>query len=135
MGSCNPQPLRSFSNTDPLKIIPQNLPWMCRIEDQVSSELVIVLIVHQDSILSLKSECQAPVATHSYRPMPCQIAFQRIKVVPRCIHVIRATCDIKCCEQRSQSFAMLGLDSGLGPVLGKFLESLVPVAHDHAYSV
>src|ERR1700761_2950496 len=52
------------------------LAGLCMVVIAVS--LVIVLIVHEDRILSLEGERQPPVAIHGDRPVPLQVTFQRV---------------------------------------------------------
>jgi len=48
--------------------------------------LVIILIVHQDCILTFKPECQPPVSTDLDSPMTCQFPLKRVKIPARHIH-------------------------------------------------
>lgn len=126
------QPFRRFPYADALKIISQDFTGMCWVKDHLPS--MVVLVVDQNDILSLKQKCH-PVTTHRDRPMAFQLAFQRVQVVSRSVHVVGARRGVQRREKSSQSLGVLGLNSRPRSSLGKLLQSFVPIAQDYPYSV
>jgi len=54
---------------------------------------VIVLIVNQDRVAIFKSKCETPVAANAYRPMPGQIAAERMQSPSRDVHMVITSLD------------------------------------------
>lgn len=67
--------------------------------------------------------------------MSLKVAMKRVQTVTGGIHVHGPASCVLRREQISESFRMRGPDSRFGTGIGKPLQSLVPIAPNHAYSV
>src|SRR5690606_28411458 len=109
----------------------EGFPRMGRIEHRHDNLLMVILIIHEDGVAILKSEREPPVATHPYRIMAGQIAFQRMKLPTRHIHLLRHRSGVKHGQLAAKFCRMDRLDAG-GTSRGKeILQSLVAKTPDH----
>jgi len=81
------------------------------------------------SVPEFKSHC--PVAVHPHRPAAARQTGQRMQAESRNIHIINGLRGIQCCQQHSQPFAVVGLNTGCAACCKEFLQPLVPERLDH----
>jgi hypothetical protein len=96
---------------------------------------MIILVIHQNRVLTLIGKGQPPISTDAHCPMRLKVAVKSMQLVTRRAHVSRTSRRVQRGEQISKSFRMRGLDTGFGPGFGKPLQFLVPIAPNHVYSV
>lgn len=119
----------------PAEIISKYFPWMGWIVHTHNKTSVVVSIVHKHGIFALERECQAPVAADIYRPMPLKLAEQGVQSPPRRVHVLRALRIIQRKKLLPQPLGMVRHDFRLGSSPEELLNTLVPEALYHPYSV
>ena len=103
------------------------------IEDVV--EETVEAIAHQHGIFALERECQAPVAADIYRPMPSKLAVQGVQPPARRVHVLRGPGIVQRKKLLPEPLGMVRLDFCLGACPEELLDTLVPEALYHPYSV
>ena len=117
------------------EIISKYFPWMGRILHTHNKTSVVVSIVHTHGISTLEGECQAPVAADIYRPMPLKLAEQGVQSPARRVHVLRRLRIIQRKKLLPQPLGMVRLDFRLRSSPEELLDTLVPEALYHPYSV
>jgi len=96
---------------------------------------VVVSIVHKHGIFALERECQAPVAADIYRPIPFKLAVQGVQPPAGCVHVLRGLGIVQRKKLLPKPLGMVRLDFCLGACPEELLDTLVPEALYHPYSV
>ena len=76
--------------------------------------LVVVAIVDEDCVLSVKTKRQSPVAVHLHGPVAGESPLKRMKVPARHIHFGGFRCATQNDELVLQPLGMRGLDTGFG---------------------
>ena len=117
------------------EIISKYFPWMGRIVHTHNKTSVVVSIVHEHGIFTLEGECQTPVAADIYRPMPLKLAEQGVQSPARRIHVLWRLRIIQRKKLLPQPLGMVRLDFRLRSSPEELLDTLVPEALYHPYSV
>ena len=117
------------------EIISKYFPWMGRIVHTHNKTSVVVSIVHKHGIFTLEGECQAPVAADIYRPMPLKLTEQGVQSPARRIHVLWRLRIIQRKKLLPQPLGMVRLDFRLRSSPEELLDTLVPEALYHPYSV
>ena len=96
---------------------------------------MIVLVVDEDHVLAVERKCEPPIPTDPDRPMAGKLGFQGMQDVAGSIHIAGPGGDVQSSEEPPQPRSMRGLNASLGTRFREELQSLVPIALDHAYSV
>jgi hypothetical protein len=96
---------------------------------------MVVLIVDQEGVLAFEHERQTPVAADRYRPMAFERAVQRMKLPAGSIHVFRRSCVVQGEKLPPEPFGVIRLDLRLRSGAKELLDTFVPEALDHPYSV
>jgi len=96
---------------------------------------MIILIVYENCVLAFKCKYKPPISADVHRPMSLKVPAEWMQSVTRSIHIRRLAGSIQCSEQNSKFPRMRGLNTRLRSGFGKKLQTLMPVASDHAYSV
>ncbi len=71
---------------------------------------MIVGQVNVIGVLSFKTECDSPISGHVHGPVTFQVAFQRVKVEARHIHVVGVFCRIQSGQNGTDTVEPLGID-------------------------
>jgi hypothetical protein len=74
---------------------------------------MVVLVVHQDRIVTFKSKGQSPVAVDPDRPVAFKVTTQRVESPAWNIHVFRQLRPIKMGKQAGQFCGVVGLNASL----------------------
>jgi len=82
---------------------------------------VIVPIIHQHGVFTVKREGQTPVAANIHRPMSFQITVQSMQPPARRIHIVRGFGVVQRKKLFSKSFCVLRLDARLRACLEEAL--------------
>src|SRR5208283_473985 len=94
-------PRNSFSSSP-------GLAGLC-IMVMVIAPLVVILIVHEDRVFTLKGEGQPPVAADADGPVSFEVSLQRMPVPAIPVHIQRRRCQIQGSELDAQSGFVLRL--------------------------
>ena len=92
---------------------------------------MIVLIVDQDRVGSLKRESQPPVTTYIDRPMTGEIAVKLVKSPAGSVHIFGTNRIIKSKQLNTQLLSMLRLNARLRSGLKELLDTTVSEVLDH----
>jgi hypothetical protein len=93
---------------------------------------VIILIVHEDRVLTFKPERQAPVSADADCPVISELAGEAMKSPPRSIHIFRPLGIVKREQLQAKLVAVLCLNAGLRPHLKELFQATVAEALDHS---
>jgi hypothetical protein len=96
---------------------------------------MVILIIDQDRVLAVEHERQAPIAVDRHRPMVFERTVQRMKIPAGSIHIFRRSGVVHREKLFPQPFGIVGLDLRLRTRAKELLDTFVPEALDHAYSV
>jgi hypothetical protein len=96
---------------------------------------MVILIIDQNRVLAIEHECHAPIAVDRPRPMAFERAVQWMKLPAGSVHVFRRSCIIQREKLLPEPFGMARLNLRLRPGAKELLDTFVPEALDHAYSV
>ncbi len=99
------------------------------------TELVIVLIVNEDSILAFKLERQTPSAAHADRPVTFEFRRQPMKLPTWSVHIFRLLRVVQRKQLQAELVGMLRLNPGFRTSMEELLYASMPEALDHLYSV
>src|SRR5579859_829412 len=94
--------------------------------------LVVILVIYEYGIFALERKREPPISAHSHRPVPLQIALERVQGVAGRIHVGRTVGRIQSGEEPSEPIRVFRLNASLRAGFGKVLEALVPIALQHS---
>jgi hypothetical protein len=72
---------------------------------------MIIFIVHDLDILTIKPEGNSPIATNINCPRSGSVALQFVKPKAWKVHILRLSGRMKAAEYQTESFGVLGLDS------------------------
>lgn len=92
---------------------------------------VIVLIIHQHGVFTVKREGKTPVAADIYRPMTFQITAQSMQPPAGRIHIFRNFGVVQRKKLLAEPFCVLRLDARLRACLEEALYAPVPEAFYH----
>src|SRR5258706_6928852 len=104
---------------------------MGRIEHSHNKTSVIILVIDQNGIITLKLKCHTPISADIYRPMSCELAPQRMKTPARSIHVLGLHRIIEGEKLPSQLIGVFWLNTGFRTIFKEPLNATVPEALDH----
>src|SRR5437879_12133037 len=100
---------------------------MGRIEHSHNKTSVIILVIDQYGIITLKLKSQTPIAADIYRPMPRKLTSQRMETPARSINVLRLHRIIEGKKLPSQLIGVFRLNAGLRTIFKGLLNSTVSV--------
>ena len=96
---------------------------------------MVILIIHENRVLTFKRKYQPPIPADADCPMPLKVSMEWMQSVTGSIHIRRLAGHVQCCKQDSKLPRMRGLNSSLRSGFGKKPQPFVPVAPNHVYSV
>ena len=96
---------------------------------------VVILIVDQNGIAIFKCEGQAPVAIDPYRPMPAQVAEQRMEFPARYVHILGRLRFVQSTQLQAKAIGMSWLDAPRGSRKKEFLDAFVAERFDHGQRI
>jgi hypothetical protein len=96
---------------------------------------MIVLIINEHSVFTLKGEGEAPVAAYRHRPVVLQFPMKGMQLPTGGVHVLRRLGVVQREELLAQPLGMAGVDFGSRSRPEKQCDSLMTEALDHLYSV
>src|SRR5690606_23390379 len=102
---------------------------------------MVVLVIHQNSIISLEVEGKTPVSADRHGPVVLnRLAFlifsgQFVQLPSRIIHVVGSGRGLPGGKLGIEAGSMLGLDSGLRSSVKVSSDAFVLDAFDHTYTV
>ena len=96
---------------------------------------MVVAIVNQNGVFSLKCEGESPIAADIHRPVTFEIAMKRMKPPSRSVHIFRRSGIVQGEELFPQPFGMTGLNLRPRSAPEEQFDSLMAEASDHPYSV
>lgn len=105
------------------------------VHSHVLSPLVIIFVINDFGIFAIKSECDAPVSAHAYRPCPFSISGQFMQSKSGQIHVSRRGRGVKPRKDQADSLFVVRLNAGLAAFSKISLKSTMPNTLDHACNV
>jgi len=97
--------------------------------------LVVVLIINQLGISTLKGEGHTPVSIHRHRVMPGKVASQRVNSPARRVHIIRAFCTVQHGQHYAQLSGMVRLYACLASLSEECLKPFVTERLNHVLTV
>ena len=92
---------------------------------------MVVPVIDQDRVRTLKRESESPVFINPHGPMPCKIAFECMPAPAWQVHIRGAARCIECAQLEAQTFRVLRLNPSLGALAEKTLDAVVAKAFDH----
>ncbi len=96
---------------------------------------MIIFVINYFGILAIKSERDAPISTHIYRPRSLSISAQLVQSQPRQIHISRRRRGVKSRQDQADSLFVVRLNAG-SATLGKIaFKPAMPKALDHGQTV
>lgn len=93
---------------------------------------MVIFVIHNVSITTGKTECQAPIAADFHRPDSFAFAFQLVQCKTRQIHVLGRFSLIQVGQDQAQPIRMLCLNSRFAPGAIKPFQAFVCETPDHA---
>ena len=98
---------------------------------RIDGLLVVVLIVNEDSVLTLKLERQTPVSADADRPMILEFPGQRMKLPSGSVHVARLPGVVEGKQLQAQPARVLRLNPGFRSGAEELLHTPMPEALNH----
>lgn len=96
---------------------------------------MVVLIIHQSRMFTVKHESEAPVAVYRNCELPGKFAAEDMQPPSRQIHVVGFSRNIQSRQLPTEFGRMVRLNSGPAAGFEKRLQPLVPEGFDHLNSV
>lgn len=96
---------------------------------------MVILIVDENRVLAFKGESQTPIAVDFHAAVSLEIAAQGVQFPSWSTHVARGLGPIQLKELEREVGSVCGLNSRFASGGEELLDSAMPEALDHAYSV
>jgi hypothetical protein len=96
---------------------------------------MVILIINQNHVLAFDHERQTPVATDCHRPMTFELAVQGMQLPAGSVHVSRRSGIVQGEKLLPEPVAVTRLDLRLRSGAKELLDTFVPEALNHMYSV
>jgi hypothetical protein len=97
----------------------------------IAGSLVIVPIVHENSILAIECKGQSPISADTHGPMTGEIASQGMQLPAWGVHVRRQFGIVKSEQLKPQASGMFGLNSRLRPGTKELLQAAMAKTLNH----